>query len=112
MIGSAFIIHNGTWSCSNEVLLGMYSTPIFGDNNEITAIREEKTLTINGIFNPYKEPSIGDVCEMVLLVEKEGENKYAFIGNVRSISPLKTVINITGKSEKISEILRKIEIEN
>lgn len=108
MIGSAFIIHNENWSCSNDVTLGIYSTPIFGENNDIVSIKEERTLTIIGLFNSNNKPEIGDHCEVVMLADK----KYAFIGNVRSISPLKTVINITAKSERISEILRKIEITN
>jgi len=108
MIGSAFIIHNETWSCSNDVTLGIYSTPIFGENNEITSIKEERTLTINGIFNPTIKPKSGDDCEVVFL----GDKKYAFIGNIRTISDIKTVINLNKTSERISEILRKIEIEN
>lgn len=111
MIGSAFIIHNGTWSCSNEVSLSMFSEPIFGENNEVVLLKETKTLNITAIFNKDKSLTSGDKCQMVMLSEDK-KIKQGFNGEVRSVSPLKVIINILSKNNDISNILSNITFKN
>lgn len=110
MKGSAFIVHNNTWSCSNEVILQMFSTPIL-EGKKLVAIKQENTLNIYGIFNATKQPEVGDKCEMVLMDDDKG-NKYGFIGSVKAVGELTTIINIENKTEKINEILTNITFKN
>lgn len=110
MKGSAFIVHNDTWSCSNEVILQMFTTPVF-ENMKMVAYREEKTINIYGIFNAEKQPKVGDKCEVVLMDDDKG-NKYGFIGSVKAVGELTTIIYIVNKTEKINEILTNITFKN
>lgn len=111
MKGSAFIVHNNTWSCSNEVILQMFSTPLVDESKKLIAIKEEKTINIYGIFNAEKQPEVGDKCEVVMMDDDKGL-KYGFIGIVRAVGQLTTIINIVNKTEKINEILTNITFKN
>lgn len=110
MTGSAFIIHNNTWSCSNDVILGIYSNPVMQDK-KVVAIREEKTLTVYGVFHATEPFKVGDKCEFVILPEGV-DNKSSWFGEVKAIGQLHTIINIFSKSERISEILSNITFKN
>lgn len=110
MICSAFITHNNTWSCSNEVVLGIFSDPVMQDK-KIVAIREEKTLTVYGIFHATEPFKVGDKCEFVLLPDNS-DKKSSWFGEVKAIGKLHTIINIFSKSDKVSEILANITFKN
>jgi len=109
MKGSAFIVHNKTWSCSNEVILDMHSTPIINEG-KFVALKQENTISVYGIFNPEIIPKTGDKCQIVLMDDDEGK-KYGFLGEVRAVGVLQTIINVLGKTEKISEILGNITLK-
>ena len=98
MIGSAFITHKDTWSCSNEVSLSMFSEPIFNDKNEIISLKETRTVNILGIFNADEALVQGEKCQIVMLSDDK-KIKQGFNGEVRSVSTLKVVINIFSKND-------------
>lgn len=110
MKGSAFIVHNNTWSCSNEVILDMHSTPVI-ENGKMVALKQEKTISVYGIFDASEKAKIGDNCEIVIMDEEQG-NKYGFIGAVKAVGEIHTIINIYTKTEKINEILSNITFKN
>jgi len=105
MTGSAFITHNGTFSCSNEVVLDLHSTPIIQDG-KVAYIKEEKTLTIYGIFNADQPLKLGDKCEFVILNDELG--KTAWSAEVRSIGEFHIILNIFSQNNRIKEILSNI----
>lgn len=107
MTGSAFITHNDTWSCSNEVALGLYHTPIKTDDGLL--LKETKTLTIQGIFHATAPPKIGDKCEFVILNDELGKHSYS--AEVKAIGELQTILNIFDKTDRITEILSNITIK-
>lgn len=110
MKGSAFIVHNNTWSCSNECDFTFHSEPII-ENNKLVSTKRFQVVTIQGQFNVTIPPNIGDKCEIVILSDDD-KMKYGFIGNIRSISKIQTVINIFTKTDRISEILSNITFKN
>jgi hypothetical protein len=110
MTGSAFILHNNTWSCSNEVSMGVFSEPIMA-GGKVVSIKETNTITLHHPFHLSTPPDTGDKCEIVFLNEVSGE-KYAFDGAVKAIGKLHTIINIFAKSNKIQEFLSNITFKN
>lgn len=106
MTGSAFIIHNDTWSCSNSVILDIHSTPVI-ENGKFTSLKEEKTIKVNGIFNATTPLKVGDRCEFVLLNEDTNE-KYSFFAQTKAVGQKQVILNIFSKSNRISEILSNI----
>lgn len=110
MKGSVFIVHNNTWSCSNEVILDMHSTPVI-DNGKMVALKQEKTISIYGIFDASEKVKIGDKCEIVMMDDDKGL-KYGFVGAVKAVGQLHTIINVFEKTEKITEILTNITFKN
>lgn len=111
MIGSAFITHKNTWSCSNEVSLSIFSQPIFGEGNEILSLKETKVINVTSIFD-FNEPLIvGEKCQVVMLSEDK-KIKQGFNCEVKTISPLKVILNIFCKNDNISEILSNITFKN
>lgn len=111
MIGSAFIVHDNNWSCSNEVSLSIFSQPEFNDQNEVVLLRETRIINVIGIFSPTKVLETGDKCQVVMLSDDK-KIKQGFNGEVRSVSPLKVIINIFSKNDNISEILSNITFKN
>ncbi len=107
MTGSAFIIHNDTWSCSNEVTLDIHNTPIIEGGKYSGRVREEKTLKVNGIFNATEPLKQGDKCEFVILNEDTNE-KYSFFAQAKAVGQKQVILNIFSKSNRISEILSNI----
>jgi hypothetical protein len=110
MIGSCFITHNNTWSCSNECSLGIYTEPIM-ENGKVIATKERKTLTVKGIFNSTEPLKKDDICEFVIKPDDK-ETKYSLAGKVFSVSQLQIIINILSKTDKVSEILSNITVKN
>lgn len=111
MIGSAFIIHKDTWSCSNEVSLSIFSEPQFNEQNEIVLLKETRTINILSIFNANEPLIVGEKCQIVMLSDDKSI-RQGFNGEVRSVSPLKVIINIFSKNDNISEILSNITFKN
>lgn len=110
MKGSAFIVHNDTWSCSNEVLLDMHSTPVI-EGGKMVALKQENTISVYGIFNASEAPKMGDKCQIILMDDDKG-NKYGFICEVRAIGQLQIIFNVLSTTDKITEILGNITIKN
>lgn len=106
MKGSAFIIHNDTWSCSNEVLLDMHSTPVI-EGGKMVALKQENTISVYGIFNPETAPKVGDKCQIILMDDDKG-NKYGFVCEVRAIGVLQTIFNVLSPTDKIQQLLSNI----
>lgn len=110
MTGSAFIIHNNTWSCSNSVVMGFFSDPVM-DNGKVVAIKETKTLTVYGEFHATEPYKVGDRCEFVIMPD-DSDKKSSWFAEVKAIGKLHTIINIFSKSDRISEILANITFKN
>lgn len=106
MTGSAFITHNNTWSCSNEVLLDIHSTPIIENGQFTGGVKEEKTLTIYGVFHESEPLKVGDKCEFVILNDELG--KTAWSAEVRTVGELHIILNIFSQNNRIKEILSNI----
>ena len=106
MIGSAFIIHENGWACSNEVVLDFYSKLI--DNNDPTkGIVKTQTLTVRGLFNGLGALGAGQKVELVVVPDDENKS-FGFVGEVRSSMESSTIINIFSKTDRIKEILSNI----
>jgi hypothetical protein len=111
MTGNIFIVHNQTWSCSNEASLSVFSEPSFGENNEVISIKETKVLNVSHIFNSSESLKQGDKCQLVMLSDDK-KIKQGFNGEVKIVMELKTIINILSKNDNISEILSNITFKN
>ena len=110
MIGSAFITHNNTWSCSNEVSMSKYSVPNIQDGKVIST-KQFDIISIKGIFNHSESLKVGDKCEIVLKAD-DADLKYSFIGEVMQSGEIQIIINNLIKTDKVSEILSNITLKN
>lgn len=90
--------------------MGVFSEPVMVDG-KIISVKETQTITIHSPFHLNTPPNIGDKCEVVFLNEVNGD-KYAFVGEVKVIGKLHTIINIFTKIDNISEILSNITFKN
>lgn len=66
-----------------------------------------KILVVRGLFNISGE--ISKNIYVCLVTKDENGKKLGFNGQITSITPLKTVINLTTTHDKITETLTKIK---
>lgn len=110
MTGSAFIIFNDTWTCSNEVSYGIYGTPVM-EGTKIVAIRDEEVLTITAPFYQDEKLKVEDICKAVFMRE-DTEEKYGYECLVKAVGPNQLILKIFSKNKNISEILSNITFKN
>ena len=113
MIGSAFILHNNTWSCSNDVTYSVTNTPIFvkpGDMVPIS-VKQGQEIKVRGLFSPHQALQKGQLVEIAFKNEVN-ESQYAFSGEVQYIGDVYTIIKIFTKTDRIKEILSNITFKN
>lgn len=84
MTGSAFIIHNGGWCCSNAVNLDLYNEPLMGPNGQLQGIKQYQTLMVDGPFNTL--PVLDADCDFVFKPE-DVQTAVAFKGRVKALQP-------------------------
>lgn len=99
--GIGFIVWDGGWACSDDVIFDIERDPDPSKNNLITT----NTLKYNFIFEGAGE--ITKDLEVFCLFKSEGK-KYGFTGIIRGKAGDLTVVNITAKSDYIQEIISKI----
>lgn len=105
MQGIALIIHSDGWSCSNDAKLDADKFLIEVDGKKIS--KNVITLKINSKFD-----TVGNIYEgqSVECLFKTDEGKtHAFVGVVKSIGKLTTIIHELQKTDRYTEILNKIK---
>ncbi len=105
MQGSAFIVHQNGWSCSNEVLIDVETDIENGQS------RKTSFLKLKGVFDGKGQLEKDIFVECLFKKEDDG-SLQGFAGRITGIVPTKTVIQILGKINKTEEILSKIKEEN
>lgn len=103
--GIGFIVWDTGWACSDDVVFDLERDPVRGVDGKINLV-ENKTLKYLSIFEGRGNIVKG---EKVFCLFKSGDNKSAFVGNVRGKSGDLTIIDLVGKSEYINEIISKIK---
>jgi hypothetical protein len=103
MIGSAFVVHDNGWCCSNDVHMDIETDVSDVDGQKIG--RQTNTLKLNSIFNGIGTLQNDMKVEAVMLAD---DKKYGFVGRVRQVEAL-TVIQITGTINNTQEIIKKIK---
>lgn len=103
--GIGFIVWDKGFACSNDVIFDVEKDPVRGANGKINLI-ENKTLKFLSIFEGQGVITKG---EKVFCLFKSDNIKSGFVGVIRGKSGDLTVIDLSGKSEYISEIILKIK---
>lgn len=109
MYGSAFIVHEKGWSCSNDVTFEVEKDIIEVEGKK--ASKQTNTLKVKGIFNGAGILSIDDKVQCVFKID-DTFKKQGFLGTVNAITEKTTTILLLTKTDKTKEILNKIKEEN
>lgn len=105
MNGIALISHANGWSCSNEAKLDADKHLVEVDGKKFS--KNVITIKINSIFDTVGNLHEGQSVEC--LFKDDNGYKKAFVGTVKSIGKLTTVIHELYKSDRYTEILNKIK---
>lgn len=103
--GIGFITWDEGFACSDEVIFDVESDPVAGENGKINLV---KTETIK-LFNIFEVSSKVVKGLRVFCLFKSEDKKYAFTGIVRGKSGDLTIVDLTGRSNYINEIIAKIK---
>lgn len=103
--GIGFIVWNGGWGCSDDVIFDIERDPVPGPDGKKNIV-ESKTLKFNHIFEGQSNIVKGLKVDCLFKAE---DKKYAFTGEVRGKSGDLTIVDLIAKSERINEIIAKIK---
>jgi hypothetical protein len=107
MTGSAFVVFDGGWACSNMATFRETSQPIRLEDGTIQSLQIGYQLTIEHLFAPNIPVEQDLNCEIVFKDDDKSDMR-GFIGKVQRIGEQHTFIKIFTKTDRIPEILRKI----
>lgn len=103
--GIAFIVGDSGFGCSDQAFIDIENDPIKDELGKIKLVKTE-TIKLNHIFEVGSEIVKG---LKVFCLFKAQDKKYAFTGVVRGKAGNLTIIDLTGKSEYLNEIIAKIK---
>jgi hypothetical protein len=110
MTGSAFVVFERGWACSNEASLLARQKPIFETGNPMPVGFEPDGFTLN-LQSPFYAVDMPENATRVECVFKDDNDiKTGLIGDVKSINN-SLILNIFAKTNRISEILSKITLK-
>jgi hypothetical protein len=102
--GIGFIVGDDFCACSDDVIFDIEKDIIPGSDKK--NLVQTQTLKLLSIFDCVGQTVKG---AKVFCLFKSGEIKQAFVGTVRGKSGNLTVIDLTGTSPYINEIIHKIK---
>ena len=105
MTGTAFIVHESGWACSNLVYEDTESD--IEVTNGAPAIRQRPTLKLQSIFNGIGSVLAGQNVKCVMKDDETGK-QHGIAGVVEKVGNL-TVINITGEITDYKSIIKNIK---
>lgn len=105
MSGTAFIVHESGWACSNSVCEDTESD--IEVTNGAPVIRQRPTLKLQSLFNGVGSVQVGQNVQCVMKDDETGK-QHGIAGVIDKVGNL-TVINITGEITDYKTIIKNIK---